>query len=1016
MVALVGALTQQSALATTAQTITFGTLAGKTYGAAAFTVSATASSGLTVAFTSATTSVCTSTGTNGTTITLVGAGTCTIDANQAGNATYSAAPQVAQSFAVAKEAQTITFGTIANKPYGTNFTLSATASSALAVTFTSATTSTCTVSGTTVTPVALGTCTIDANQAGNANFNAATQVAQSTTITQAAQTITFATIANQLMTASPFTLTGSTTSGLTLTYTSSTTPVCTVAGSVVTFVTPGTCTITASQTGNTDYSAATAVARSFTVAKASQTITFGTIASQLMTASPFTLTGTTTSGLVITYTSSTTPVCTVSGSAVTFVTPGTCTITASQAGNGNYNAATSVPESFTVAKAAQTITFGTIANKPYGTPFTVAATSTSGLTVAFTSATTTVCTVSGTTVTPVTLGTCTIDANQAGNTSYNAATQVAQSTTITQAPQTITFNALANQSYGVAPLTLAATSTSNLTVAFTSATTAVCTVSGTTLTLVTPGTCTVNANQAGNTDYAAATQVARSFTVTPEAQTITFGALSNQVYGAAPLTVSATSSSGLTVTFTSTTTPVCTVAGTTVTLVTPGTCTINANQAGNTTYSAAPVVAQSFTVAQEAQTISFATIANQIFGEAPFTVSATSSSGLTVAFTSSTTSVCTVSGTTVTLIAAGSCTMNANQAGNTYYAPATQQSQTITVAGDPIKISLNIPIENQQLEAPVNLTMSATASDSTGTITQVAFYNSGTLMGTATQPPYSFEVPNAPVGIYEITAVATDSNHLTSTSSTIYVAIAANSGAEQIYYINADQLNTPRLLTNSDGIPVWTWDGEAFGNTPPNTNPSGLGSFTFNLRFTGQYYDAETGLNQNYYRDYDPTSGRYIESDPIGLKGGINTFAYVRENPLRGTDPYGLAEICKMISEMEWVAINRGWKIVGYKNVYVNEFWDAVFNALSGVKVPGFFASEVIPILHDLQLEQEHKITSRVCTDSCTGQQISKTKINDEAQDKYRENWMNPGTEKYGNPTINIDPREPTIYTRWGVN
>jgi RHS repeat-associated protein len=107
--------------------------------------------------------------------------------------------------------------------------------------------------------------------------------------------------------------------------------------------------------------------------------------------------------------------------------------------------------------------------------------------------------------------------------------------------------------------------------------------------------------------------------------------------------------------------------------------------------------------------------------------------------------------------------------------------------------------------------------------------------------------------------------------------------------LGAVYLNTPRLITNTDGIPVWTWDGEAFGNTPPNSNPNGLGNLTFNLRFPGQYYDAETNLHYNYYRNYNPATGGYLQSDPMGLFGGsFSTYSYVGGNPLRKYDSTGL--------------------------------------------------------------------------------------------------------------------------------
>ena len=106
--------------------------------------------------------------------------------------------------------------------------------------------------------------------------------------------------------------------------------------------------------------------------------------------------------------------------------------------------------------------------------------------------------------------------------------------------------------------------------------------------------------------------------------------------------------------------------------------------------------------------------------------------------------------------------------------------------------------------------------------------------------------------------------------------------------LGAVYLNTPRLITNTDGIPVWTWDGEAFGNTPPQAEVTGAGPFTFNLRFPGQYYDAETNLNNNYFRDYDPSTGHYVESDPLGLRAGVSTFSYGGGNPTSYTDPFGL--------------------------------------------------------------------------------------------------------------------------------
>ncbi|MGH6638684.1 MAG: Ig-like domain repeat protein [Polaromonas sp.] len=119
---------------------------------------------------------------------------------------------------------------------------------------------------------------------------------------------------------------------------------------------------------------------------------------------------------------------------------------------------------------------------------------------------------------------------------------------------------------------------------------------------------------------------------------------------------------------------------------------------------------------------------------------------------------------------------------------------------------------------------------------------------------------------------------------------AGSTLAVSLYNVYADQLGAPRVITRqADEAIVWRWDtAESFGGTAPNQDPSGLGTFSYNQRLPGQVFDAETGLFQNWNREYNARIGRYVQSDPIGLAGGINTFAYVEGNPLSFTDPLGL--------------------------------------------------------------------------------------------------------------------------------
>ncbi|MDP1863521.1 MAG: RHS repeat-associated core domain-containing protein [Thiobacillus sp.] len=118
---------------------------------------------------------------------------------------------------------------------------------------------------------------------------------------------------------------------------------------------------------------------------------------------------------------------------------------------------------------------------------------------------------------------------------------------------------------------------------------------------------------------------------------------------------------------------------------------------------------------------------------------------------------------------------------------------------------------------------------------------------------------------------------------------SAATGQVQFYYTYTDHLNTPRVISDTGNKVIWRWDSDAFGTSTANEDPDGDGvKFTYNPRFPGQYFDKETGLHYNYFRDYEPGTGRYVQADPIGLAGGMNLYAYVLSNPLSYTDPLGL--------------------------------------------------------------------------------------------------------------------------------
>ena len=656
-----------------------------------FTVVATANSALAVAYTSA--GACSN---SGATYTMTsGTGTCSVIANQGGNGNYAAAPQVTQAVSATPASQTITFTTNApaSAAYNSSFTVAAGANSGLAVVFTGS--GSCSNSGAMYTMTSgTGTCSVIANQAGNGNYSAAAQVAQTVNVTPASQTITF-TINAPASAAynSSFTVAATANSGLAVVFTSSGS--CSNSGAMYTMTSgTGTCSVIANQGGNGNYAAAPQVTQAVSATPGTQTITFTTNApASAAYNSSFTMAATTSSGLAVAYTSA--GACSNSGATYTMTSgTGTCSVIANQAGNGNYSAAAQVAQTVNVTPASQTITFTTNApaSAAYNSSFTMAATTSSGLAVAYTSAGS--CSNSGATYTMTSgTGTCSVIANQPGNSNYAAAAQVTQTVNATLASQTITFttNAPASAAYN-SNFTVAATASSGLAVAFTSS--GFCSNSDATYTMTSgTGTCSVIANQAGNSNYAA-TQVTETANATPAPQAITFttNAPSNAAYQSS-FTVAANASSGFAVVFTSSGS--CSNSGATFTVTSgTGTCSVIANQPGNSNYAAASQVTQTVNATLAPQTITFTSNApSSAAYNSNFTVATTGGgSGNPVVFTSA--GSCSNSGATFTVTSGtGTCWVIANQPGNSNYSAAPQVTEPVnaTLAAQTITFTTNAP-------------------------------------------------------------------------------------------------------------------------------------------------------------------------------------------------------------------------------------------------------------------------------------------------------------------------------------
>lgn len=462
---------------------------------------------------------------------------------------------------------------------------------------------------------------------------------------------------------------------------------CSINGTTLTATEVGTCTVTVTKAADANYNAASATL-DLNIGTADQSgFAVGASSTSIALNASTTLSSSGGSGAgALSYAiTNGNSFCSLSGNTLTGIAVGTCTVTATKAGDSHYNAAQSTVD-ISVTKAAQAA-FGVNANPAalsYGGRATLSSSGGSGagdVAYAITAGNAS-CSLNGTELTAIGVGTCTVTATKAGDASYlpiSSTVDVVVSRA-TQSSLTVSANPAALGFGGSSTLSTSGGSSSGSVSYAVTTGAAFCSVVGSTLSATGVGTCTVTATKAADSSYEAVsatvdvvvslgTQAALSLSINP-------GSLVLQ--GSATLTASGGSGNGALSFSVSSGAANCSLSGNTVTGTGVGNCTVLASKAGDAQYlpaSASLVIS----VGKISQSISFAQLIDRVLGSADFTLGASASSGLAVSYLSLTPGLCQVNGSSVHLSAAGQCTLSASQVGDANYLAATPVTQSFTI-------------------------------------------------------------------------------------------------------------------------------------------------------------------------------------------------------------------------------------------------------------------------------------------------------------------------------------------------
>jgi predicted outer membrane repeat protein len=696
------------------------------------------------------------------------------------------ATAVSGSFNVTQSGQTITFTpTISSYSFSVgSFAVSATASSTLAVSFASTTGSVCSVSGSTVTLLSVGTCTIQATQSGSTDYFAATPVSANFTITQASQSIAFTPSSPVTYGVSPIALTATgAASGNAVSFSVVSGPG-SIGGSTLTVTGAGTIVVAANQAGNSNYTAATQVTASIVVNQASQSIAFTPSSPVTYGVSPIALTATGgATGNAVSFSLVSGPG-SIGGSTLTVTAAGTIVVAANQTGNSNYTAATQVTASIVVDKAMATVTLGSLTPTYTGSVLVATATTTpTGLTVNFT--------YNGSSTAPTAAGSYTV-VGMIGDSNYQGSST--GTLVIGKATPAIAWATPAAIAYGTAlsATQLNANSTIAGTFVYTPASGTLTAGSQTLSVILTP---------TDTTDYTTATATV-TLTVNKATPAIAWATPASIAYGTALSATQFNASS--------------TIAGTFVYTPALGTLTagsqtlsVTLTPTDSTDYTTATATV-TLTVNNNAQTISFTAPSSVTYGIAPIALSATGGpSGNAVTF-SVFSGPGSITGNTLTITGAGRVVVAANQLGNANYTAAAQVTQSIVV--DRALPAIAVASSANPVLAQNALTFTATVYSAVSTPTgTIAFEDGATVLGSGilTAGVATFTTSSLAVGTHTIAAVYSgDAN------------FAASSSAALTQTIQDFSLT----ISTSTG---------STGTVTQSVVPGGTATYTFNVTPTG---------------------------------------------------------------------------------------------------------------------------------------------------------------------------------------